>query len=895
MSKSYQEVVSDGTLRNIVLSLDYIDASDIYLRIAGEDIPKTGHETYSWVFANNIVTITPAVTTGYKVVVYRRTATTEMLNIYGQNAQFSESSMDENFTQLLYLSQEYMEQGSGTEIISECKFIRSDAYNNYYRLVLHDGSTTPEFAIPKAIAEGATVGTFDAGCTLSNVGDTALHSDGHIYGWTGAFPHTIVPGSSPTPLGSGYYVDRSDVTLRTQLSKVMRALSPDGYFSMTALPNIKDWGAIGDGVYHPLQEWVDSGKFSSLTAIQMVYPKAVSLSQSIDQLATQACLDANKGRNVQASKGRYIMTHTTISPKGTQLFGEGKCDLWGDDKTIGVIFESYGAGNPSRWTDIDGSDPADDTPMFVAGGNGVYFHNMTLVSHGWSMGILYPCVKQCGFSRLQAYGFTDGCVYLDATWSDRNTTLKALHPEIEPSTGMNEFSGEDYYLRATGAGAFAIKIQGTTRAGNSVATVNDWLWGWGGTSDIRFNHGRLSAEGALGGCYSHDVQLFGATSFGQGISFDDTSFRLAGSAKYYIKLDRSRRHTFKTSYGESVGSEIGVISITSRTRSGGREILLADDDISGNYEVDGVVVGKISASDWHVTRCITRHGADGRVANGALHLTNGSNSSMPVQITSFQESGLGSIGWDDGSARVPLIQWGNGFFRPDVPLGMALGTSSYPWSKVETIKVTSNSDLDIVAGTNLNLKGQSVNNAYMLGDATTPVIRPITDGFASLGTNTFQWLHGRFHNLYSDSGAVQVSDINYKTDITSLPDEVLDAWADVNYCQFRMLEGKRLHAGTIVQWILAAFSNRGLDATEYGIVCHDTWEAEPAIDAVYDAEGHLVTAAVPAVAAGEQWTLRWNECAAFEAALQRRTNTRLLAKVSDLEARLLALEAKIGS
>lgn len=57
------------------------------------------------------------------------------------------------------------------------------------------------------------------------------------------------------------------------------------------LQYVNSWGAIGDGTLHTLQEWVDSGKFSSLTAIQFIYPSATALTNSIDRVAIQACID----------------------------------------------------------------------------------------------------------------------------------------------------------------------------------------------------------------------------------------------------------------------------------------------------------------------------------------------------------------------------------------------------------------------------------------------------------------------------------------------------------------------------------------------------------------------------------------------------------------------------
>lgn len=55
--------------------------------------------------------------------------------------------------------------------------------------------------------------------------------------------------------------------------------------------NVKDYGAIGDGALHTLQEWVDSGKFSNLLAIQIGYPNATALTNSIDRVAIQKCID----------------------------------------------------------------------------------------------------------------------------------------------------------------------------------------------------------------------------------------------------------------------------------------------------------------------------------------------------------------------------------------------------------------------------------------------------------------------------------------------------------------------------------------------------------------------------------------------------------------------------
>lgn len=81
--------------------------------------------------------------------------------------------------------------------------------------------------VPRSTLEGVrqglgfyNVGTFAAGATLTNTRQVLTHSDGHEYGWTGTFPKIVSAGSTPTPLGSGGWIDRSDVTLRSEFEAV---------------------------------------------------------------------------------------------------------------------------------------------------------------------------------------------------------------------------------------------------------------------------------------------------------------------------------------------------------------------------------------------------------------------------------------------------------------------------------------------------------------------------------------------------------------------------------------------------------------------------------------------------------------------------------------------------
>jgi len=68
------------------------------------------------------------------------------------------------------------------------------------------------------------VGTFAVGFTLTNSRQTLTY-DGHEYGWSGVFPKVVSSGSTPTPIGSGGWIDRSDVTFRAEITpSVIEAL-----------------------------------------------------------------------------------------------------------------------------------------------------------------------------------------------------------------------------------------------------------------------------------------------------------------------------------------------------------------------------------------------------------------------------------------------------------------------------------------------------------------------------------------------------------------------------------------------------------------------------------------------------------------------------------------------
>ena len=186
---------------------------------------------------------------------------------------------------------------------------------------------------------------------------------------------------------------------------------------------------------------------------------------------------------------------------------------------------------------------------------------------------------------------------------------------------------------------------------------------------------------------------------------------------------------------------------------------------------------------------------------------------------------------------------------------------------------------------NLNSVGLTVTSALVYH--FSPTQESINLGY----TSGFRWAQ-----VYAKSATISTSDARFKTEPEPVPDDVLDAWGEVDFVQFQMLDAvadkgadkARLHSGLIAQRIDQAFKARGLDASRYGLFCWDSWEAEPE---ERDEHGAVVEPARPA---GDEYSLRYEEALCMEAAYQRRRADRAEARLAALEERLAALEAKVG-
>lgn len=192
-------------------------------------------------------------------------------------------------------------------------------------------------------------------------------------------------------------------------------------------------------------------------------------------------------------------------------------------------------------------------------------------------------------------------------------------------------------------------------------------------------------------------------------------------------------------------------------------------------------------------------------------------------------------------------------------------------------------------------KQNNTNNSVKLRHFTSgnqaPSWMPEETGALNLGEPAHLW-----KQLYASTATINTSDARVKTEPGSMSDDMLDAWGDIDFVQFQMLDAvakkgadkARVHSGLIAQHISDAFAARGLDATRYGFFCWDSWDAEP--ERVNE-DGEILEPAIPA---GDRFSLRYEEALCVEAAYQRRRADRAEARIAALEERLAALEARLA-
>jgi len=189
-------------------------------------------------------------------------------------------------------------------------------------------------------------------------------------------------------------------------------------------------------------------------------------------------------------------------------------------------------------------------------------------------------------------------------------------------------------------------------------------------------------------------------------------------------------------------------------------------------------------------------------------------------------------------------------------------------------------------------------------------LAPMTDNGLTLGTSAQRW-----QQIFAVNGTINTSDERLKQGIDGSPeviapvrDIVLDAWEDVEWVEYRMNHAvaekgnqARIHVGLVAQRVRDVFANHGLDPFAFGLLCYDEWDeiTEPVFETVEmrivkiekDDDGNEVEHVEVGyeesatgeqkiiLAAGDKFSLRYDECLALQSAWGKRELLRLRSKL----------------
>ena len=526
--------------------------------------------------------------------------------------------------------------------------------------------------------------------------------------------------------------------------------------------------------------------------------------------AIQAANDAAEvdGNAVFFPAGTYLSSKTLICK--TPWYGVNTENYWQADGT-GTIIVATGAGNGAQWTDIGGGqDVALFTPLIVLGRPDLTLRDFTVkyATTAWDAGIFIPALRRIQITNVDCIGnWAEGGLYLDATWSDLNTTLTTLHPEINADTGLNEINVQGGLFQGE---TWGIRLQGTNR--NPDDYPSGWVWSYGGASDIVFLACRTV------NIYI-DAAVNNAAKAVQGIRFYSVDTR-TGSRENMIYIDRANRVEVYGSYGET-SSGTAKVSFTSNT---GYVTFYGGRYINNLVYLNGVSTGAVlSSAPIPSIPNLSFYAYDGAVFLGHGVNLNGAN------------------------------------VYPSTDNTGSLGSSSLNWLGVRARSVRSDS------GT-LNLRGVtsvdiSPNSSAVDYTFENLAFKPGTDNTQALGGGSNRW-----SVVYAGTGSINTSDADTKQDISELSDAEKRVATQIKGLvkKFKFKDAviakgdsARIHIGVIAQEVMSAFQQEGLNAADYGILCYDEWTAQPE---QRNEEGEIT---VRAVEAGKRYGIRYEELLAF--------------------------------
>ncbi len=667
--------------------------------------------------------------------------------------------------------------------------------------------------------------------------------------------------------------------------------------------SIKDFGGIGDGTYHTVQEWLDSGRFNSLQDIKAAYPLTFTsefgdvvpellASDSIDWLACNEwyrtlCKYGGKGF---ANNGVYVINKQLYSRLSATVNIE--C---GDAKWVAS------ANFPTTSFFSTGSSEAQDVYFTWKGGHfdvkNVPHSSAGQANDGWAFN-----AGNCKGATIEI-----NQIYAGEDWTTAGSDT------LFGSSGVQNLWLKIHHLQgAVDAGVYITRKQDGKTGTALFVDVNCYKCNVGVIVKRRY-------ESAIINVAAQDCVTAAATGQAE-ITVNGAQLNDAHAGRNFVFHVNAARCQYPLFIQSTTGVQAFVnadkmgVNLPTYTSTGASVVRLSG---SKNCQIyancsglnDGLTLSECKL-DGVVARLIETEGSYNYAQNNVVHLkatdlssvfieegTGTNNNYVEARVTSYiyEPTLVGvdstysisrSKSKDIRSNISPQSATNKSIITPtSLSLGISKDGTTQAQSYVDFFSAGSTTTRDgriIVSG-----GSQGTNdNGYMslqcrelflrpsVATYATSNIAPLLDVGASCGSQSLRW-----SVVYSETGAINTSDERYKQDIDMLSDieksvalqckQLIKKYRFKNSVNSKGVDA-RTHIGVIAQEVKTVFESAGLDPFEYGLLCHDTWEASeeitqdiPILDddgVIIGHEQHILKEAQPA---GDRYGIRYEELIMF--------------------------------
>jgi hypothetical protein len=287
----------------------------------------------------------------------------------------------------------------------------------------------------------------------------------------------------------------------------------------------------------------------------------------------------------------------------------------------------------------------------------------------------------------------------------------------------------------------------------------------------------------------------------------------------YLKIKDGGVASTQLATGAVTGGDIGDNEITSAKISDTDGQFLVDDTSAQKLvvindagdDVDFRVEGDADAN------LIVTDGANDVVGIGA------SNSTFKLNVDSGTSGNIANFSANVAGGNTALFVRNTSTTGTSAIIQLVGQTGGSSYSKWMNIDLSTASNyLQMTHGTGDEI-GVRVANSNGGSGSETGSFYPNFDNKTSCGIVGARW-----SVIYAGSATILTSDRNEKEEIEDLSEAELRVAKAIKGLvkKFKMKGGVRTHVGVIAQDVQAAFNAEGLDASEYGLFCSDTWTDE---------------------------------------------------------------------